>query len=45
MRGLLKHTVFNNFGTFLLKNARVVNPDLSFTSDVLLEGGKIAAVS
>lgn len=45
MRGLLKHSVFRNFGTFLLKNARVVNPDLSFTSDVLLEDGKIAAIS
>lgn len=45
MHSLLKHTVLNNFGTFLLKNARVVNPDLSFTSDVLLEDGKITAVS
>jgi dihydropyrimidinase len=45
MKGLLKHSVFRNFGTFLLKNARVVNPDLSFTSDVLLEDGKISALS
>ena len=45
MKGLLKHSVFRNFGTFLLKNARVVNPDLSFISDVLLEDGKIAALS
>lgn len=41
----LKPTLFSSFGTFLLKNARVVNPDLSFTSDVLIEDGKIAALS
>ncbi len=41
----LKPTIFSSFGTFLLKNARVVNPDLSFTSDVLIENGKIAALS
>lgn len=45
MNSLLRHTLFRNFGTFLLKNAKVVNPDLSFTSDVLLEDGKIAAIS
>lgn len=45
LRTLLKRTVLNNFGTFLLKNAKVVNADMSITSDVLLEGGKIAAVS
>ena len=45
MRSLLKHSTLNRFGTFLLKNARVVNPDLSFTSDVLIEDGKIAALS
>jgi dihydropyrimidinase len=45
MYGLLKRTVFRNFSTYLLKNARVVNPDMSFASDVLLEEGKISAVA
>lgn len=45
LRNLLKRSMLNSFGTFLLKNAKVVNPDLSFTSDLLLENGKIAAIS
>jgi dihydropyrimidinase len=45
MFSLLKRTVFSNFSTYLLKNAKVVNSDMSFMSDVLLDGGKIAAVS
>ena len=36
MKILLSKSLFSNFSTFLLKNARVVNPDLSFTSDVLI---------
>ena len=45
MKALLSRSVFRNFSTYLLKNARVVNSDLSFDSDVLIENGKIASVS
>ena len=45
MKALLNRSLFNNFSTYLLKNARVVNSDLSFDSDVLIEDGKIAALS
>ena len=30
------------FNSYLLKNAKVVNPDISEISDVLLQDGKIA---
>jgi dihydropyrimidinase len=45
MSRLINRSLFANFSTYLLKNARVVNSDLSFNSDVLIEEGKIAAVS
>jgi len=32
------------FQSYLLKNAKVVNADNSVVADVLLEGGKVAAV-
>lgn len=33
------------FSAYLLKNARIVNADLSYQADVLLEDGKVAAIS
>ena len=45
MRSLLKKFTNQYYQSYLLKNARVVNPDISITSDVLLEDGKIAAIS
>jgi dihydropyrimidinase len=45
MNAVLNRSLFRNFSTYLLKNARVVNSDLSFDSDVLIEDGKISAVS
>lgn len=45
MRSLLKKFTNQYYQSYLLKNARVVNSDISITSDVLLEDGKIAAIS
>ena len=45
MNKLVNRSVFRNFSTYLLKNARVVNSDISINADVLIEEGKIAAVS
>jgi hypothetical protein len=36
MKILLRKSLSTYFTSYLLKNARVVNPDLSFTSDLLL---------
>ena len=45
MNKLINRSVFRNFSTYHLKNARVVNSDVSTTADVLIEDGKIAALS
>jgi dihydropyrimidinase len=45
MKILLQKSLFSNFSTYLLKNARIVNPDLSLTSDLLIEDGKITNIS
>ena len=45
MRKILTNPSFRSFSTFLLKNARVVNADLTFNSDVLIEDGKVASLS
>jgi len=42
---LLKSLPIRYSQSYLLKNARVVNSDHSFASDVLIEDGKIAGVS
>ncbi len=45
MKLLLNKSLHSHFSTYLLKNARVVNPDLSFNSDILIEDGKISSLS
>lgn len=45
MRSLLARSLARYPHSYLLKNARVVNADLSTTSDVLLEDGRITALS
>ena len=45
MKLLLRKSLQLNFSTYLLKNAKVVNPDLSFNTDILIEDGKISSLS
>lgn len=45
MKRLLGFATNRYFHSYLLKNGRVVNADLSFNADVLLEDGKITAIS
>jgi dihydropyrimidinase len=45
MQRLLSRATARYFQSYLLKNGRVVNADHSFQGDVLLEDGKVTAIS
>ena len=45
MNKVLNRSFIKQFSTYLLKNARVVNSDISVISDVLIEDGKVTVVS
>jgi dihydropyrimidinase len=45
MKRLLGNATNRYLQSYLLKNGKIVNSDFSFQGDVLLEAGKIAAIS
>lgn len=44
MQALLRNSINRYYQSYLLKNGRIVNTDLSQQADVLIEAGKIAAI-